>query len=298
MDTEINTSPVAAEPIAGVSANQTARDAYLAEFREHSALLSADLRAFETVAPGTDEQQLTHRLHRAARAIRGAGFFGWTKISDLAQKIENAIVPAYDTDMSVKRFRIRVLTVAAERLRGLLETPEKSNQIEIPDALKAISRINQLDAYRSKVLNRVPDPETVPSNEELRFLVAEDEAGTRHLLKTFLSRYGRCDVALDGEEAVEKFCTALKRNRGYHLICMDVQMPKMSGREAVQRVRVAEASRGISPLARTKIIMTTAINEMDEVIRCFQEFSDHYMVKPIGLANLLRQLKTYRLIAE
>ena len=35
----------------------------------------------------------------------------------------------------------------------------------------------------------------------MKSLVAEDDATSRKLLQAFLSRYGGCDIALDGEEA-------------------------------------------------------------------------------------------------
>jgi DNA-binding response OmpR family regulator len=42
--------------------------------------------------------------------------------------------------------------------------------------------------------------------------------------------------------------------------------------------------------------MTTAVDDVKEVVRCFKALCDSYLVKPIDLAKLLSQMKTYRLI--
>jgi response regulator RpfG family c-di-GMP phosphodiesterase len=42
--------------------------------------------------------------------------------------------------------------------------------------------------------------------------------------------------------------------------------------------------------------MTTAVRDFKEVIRCFQELCDAYLMKPINLAKLLRQMRSWQLI--
>ena len=73
-------------------------------------------------------------------------------------------------------------------------------------------------------------------------------------------------------------------------------MPEMDGREAVRHVRGIEEAHGIFSNAGAKIIMTTAVTDLKEVIRCFQELCDCYLVKPIDLTQLLSQLKSFQLI--
>jgi two-component system chemotaxis response regulator CheY len=77
---------------------------------------------------------------------------------------------------------------------------------------------------------------------------------------------------------------------------MDIMMREMDGREAVRQVRALEEFQGISSTYGVKIIMTTAITDIKEVIRCFQELCDAYLMKPIDLAELLRQMKYYNLV--
>ena len=124
----------------------------------------------------------------------------------------------------------------------------------------------------------------------------EDDFVSRLLLQTFLSRYGECHVAVNGREAVEAFRSALEQNRSYDLICMDILMPEMDGREAVRQVRDLEKARGILSTQGARIIMTTAVNDLKEVSRCFQELCDAYLVKPIDLGKLLSRMKACQLV--
>ena len=48
-------------------------------------------------------------------------------------------------------------------------------------------------------------------------------------------RYGECHVAANGREAVEAFRAASEDRTDMILVCMDIMMPEMDGREAVRR---------------------------------------------------------------
>jgi two-component system chemotaxis response regulator CheY len=87
----------------------------------------------------------------------------------------------------------------------------------------------------------------------------------------------------------------LEQGLKYDLICMDIMMPEMDGREAVRQVRALEESHGIFSSSGAKIVMTTAVEEIKEVIHCFQELCDAYLMKPIDLAQLLSLMKSYQL---
>ena len=96
---------------------------------------------------------------------------------------------------------------------------------------------------------------------------------------------------------MEAFRSALERGQPYDLICMDIMMPEMDGREAVRQMRALEEAHGILSTSGAKIIMTTAVDDVKEVIRCFQELCDAYLMKPIDLGKLLGHMKSYRLVS-
>jgi len=41
--------------------------------------------------------------------------------------------------------------------------------------------------------------------------------------------------------------------------------------------------------------MLTSVEDMKEMIGCFEDFSDAYLIKPVSLVSLLRHLKSYQL---
>jgi two-component system chemotaxis response regulator CheY len=128
----------------------------------------------------------------------------------------------------------------------------------------------------------------------MKSLVAEDDATSRTLLKAFLSRYGGCDIALNGKEAVNAVVLALQGHREYDLICMDLRMPQMDGQEAIREIRRQEAAADISKPA--KIIVTTIHTDTDSIAGALLVRCNAYLVKPIETAKLKKELKALGLI--
>jgi len=71
----------------------------------------------------------------------------------------------------------------------------------------------------------------------------------------------------------------------------------MDGREAVRQIRALEVAHGILSTSGVKIVMTTAVEEVAEVMRCFQELCDAYLMKPIDLEQLRGHMRAFHLIA-
>lgn len=131
----------------------------------------------------------------------------------------------------------------------------------------------------------------------LRMLLVEDDFASRLVLQTFLSRYGTCHVALNGGEAVEACREAAGRGEKYDLICMDIMMPDVDGIEAVRQIRALEEAQGIRSTSGTKIIMTTALDDVREVGRSYHELCDAYLVKPVDLSRVLLKMHAWNLVS-
>lgn len=123
----------------------------------------------------------------------------------------------------------------------------------------------------------------------MKSLVAEDDATNRKLLQAFLCRFGQCDIALDGKQAVEAASLALKSRQSYDLICMDLRMPVMDGQQAIREIRKQEAAAGVADFS--KIIVTTAHTDTESVTGALQGRCSSYLVKPIDIAKLQAELK-------
>ena len=95
----------------------------------------------------------------------------------------------------------------------------------------------------------------------MRILIAEDDYASRRFMQNFLSRYGECDVTVDGKEALDAFLMALEEKEPYDLICLDIMMPLLDGYEVLRAIREKEKEEQISEEEESKVIMTTALGD-------------------------------------
>jgi two-component system chemotaxis response regulator CheY len=271
-------------------------DQYLTESAEHLAVVERCLLSIEKGGAELDKE-LVNRALRAMHSIQGgAGVFDLVKISAMARQIEDKLALVRSREMVPTPDRVRVLLRATDRLHELLRSPGESDQADIAEVMAALSRLN-VDQAASPAERAGSTAEPGRGSGKLRTLLVEDDFASRLLLQTFLSRYGECHVAVNGREAVETFRYGLERGQRYDLICMDIMMPEMDGREAVRQVRALEEEHGIRSTNGAKIIMTTAVEDIKEVFHCFHELCDTYLTKPIDLSVLLSQMKAFHLVA-
>jgi two-component system chemotaxis response regulator CheY len=130
----------------------------------------------------------------------------------------------------------------------------------------------------------------------MRALIVEDDFTSRVLLQELLRGYGAVHVAVNGREAVDAVRSALESSEPYDLICLDIMMPESDGQTALREIRSIEDQGGIQGLARSKIVMTTALRDKDNVGTAFREQCDGYLVKPIHKERLVSQLRDLGLI--
>lgn len=126
----------------------------------------------------------------------------------------------------------------------------------------------------------------------MRFLIVDDDRACCELLRATLSPYATCDLALDGNEAIEAVRLALEDGAPYDLICLDIMMPKTDGHEALEAIRALEKRFGIYGSDGATVIMTTALHDSKHCIRSFREGCEYYYTKPIAPDELLARIRT------
>ncbi len=113
-----------------------------------------------------------------------------------------------------------------------------------------------------------------------RILVAEDTPDSRRLLELILAGDGvQVETACQGQEAFDKALHSHQAGIPFDLIVMDMEMPVLSGYDAVQRLRAAGY--------RQPIIALTAHVLAGDREKCLAVGCDAYAVKPIDRQTLL-----------
>lgn len=262
---------------------------YLAECLDLLVSVEADLIAIQEGGADVD-LELVNRSLRSVHWVSGkAGVFYLGKVRALAQQTEDVLALVRSRHLIPAPEHVLVLLRAVDRLRGLIEDPGASDEADILEITTALAGLRA--GYTTHGAGQAQGDGT-----PLRMLLVEDDFDSRLLMQTFLSNYGECHVAVNGKEAVSAFRSVLEHGKRYDLICMDVMMPEMDGREAVRQVRALEEEYGILSSSGAKIIMTTAVDDVKEVVRCFHDLCDGYLTKPVDAAQLVGQMRAYQLV--
>ncbi len=264
------------------------QETYLAECAEHLATFETDLLALQKLGGEIDEE-IANRLLRAMHSVRGVIFFDLATVGKVAHQIEEVLMLIRSRQIILTPDGLGLLLGATDRLRELLQNHGTSNYAEVAELMADLDGMS----LHEPVSAGGQEPQ---GGSRLRILLVEDDVPSRLVLHSFLSRYGDCRIAVNGTKAVDAVRATLERGQKYDLICMDIMMPELNGIDAVRQIRALEEAHGFSAASGERIIMTTAVNDMREVIQCFQEFCGAYLLKPIDLQELLTYMRFSRLI--
>jgi signal transduction histidine kinase/DNA-binding response OmpR family regulator/putative methionine-R-sulfoxide reductase with GAF domain len=116
------------------------------------------------------------------------------------------------------------------------------------------------------------------SDADAALLVVDDIEDNRFALSRRLARQGYLNVttAADGRQALE-----LLASRPFDLVLLDIMMPNVNGYEVLAEMKANELLRHIP------VIMISAVDEIDSVIRCIELGAEDYLPKPFN-PTLLR----------
>jgi diguanylate cyclase (GGDEF)-like protein len=115
----------------------------------------------------------------------------------------------------------------------------------------------------------------------VRILIADDDPDIRDVLKLTLAEENYTILeAADGEEALK-----IITNKPLDLVLLDYKMPKLDGRQVVQRVK-----RDLL-LRHLPIIMVTGKRELEDKIVGLDAGADDYITKPFEPKELLARIR-------
>ena len=113
---------------------------------------------------------------------------------------------------------------------------------------------------------------------DAKILVVDDNDDNRFALTRRLNRQGYANVVVAerGRQALE-----LLHASPFDLLLLDIMMPEMNG------YRVLEAIKASAKLRDIPVVMISAVDEIDSVVRCIELGAEDYLPKPFN-ATLLR----------
>ncbi|BBA70755.1 GGDEF domain-containing protein [Geobacter sulfurreducens] len=123
----------------------------------------------------------------------------------------------------------------------------------------------------------------------MRILIADDDVTSRTMLTGLMKRWGYDVVeAIDGAQAWEE----LQKSDAPKLAVLDWVMPVMDGVEVIRLVRARSAEH------LPYILLLTAKNGTDDVIRGLDAGADDYVGKPFSLGELRARIQVGRRTVE
>lgn len=133
----------------------------------------------------------------------------------------------------------------------------------------------------------------------LRCLLVDDDDFSRAMLALQLKQYAVCDIAVDGNEGVDKFRKSIEEGNPYDLIFLDIVMPGLDGHGAAKAIRQIEADRGIPVDKGINIIVMSSLSTPQDIIQAYVSAqSAAHLVKPVSPEKLIKTLKKLELITE
>jgi len=134
---------------------------------------------------------------------------------------------------------------------------------------------------------------------KMKILIAEDDFITRRAIKKMMQRYGGCDEAVNGQEAVDSFYMAWEEGEPYDLVFMDIMMPIKDGHQALQEIRNFEESNGVSGAKETKVIMLSALDDPKNVVQAFYlGGATTYLVKPVSSERIYEAIRNIKVTSR
>jgi len=186
----------------------------------------------------------------------------------------------------------RIVPGDVAKLYDALQEPRKKivaaiSGLELPEAVgdgafnadlkKILSAAERLAPEPAQPATLEPEPAAAPAAPaaeaapaQARILIVDDGAENRDVLRRRLEREGHAvETAENGRRALD-----LVAQRPYDLVLLDVLMPELDGYAVLDALKGSPATRDIP------VIMISALDELEGIVRCIERGAEDYLHKP------------------
>jgi class 3 adenylate cyclase/CheY-like chemotaxis protein len=210
--------------------------------------------------PEAFHRRLRHDLRTPLNAIKG---YSELLIEDMAERGETPL-----------RADLAKLKANADQLLGQIDAMVALARGQ-GDDLGDDGRTKQAAIVADVLRTVAPLPANRTLSEAIRsssILVVDDNASNRDVLERRLTRRGhRVATAKDGASGLD-----LATTQQFDLILLDLILPEMSGFEVLRRLKATEQTSDIP------VIVISALDELDSVVRCIEAGAEDYLSKPVN----------------
>jgi CheY-like chemotaxis protein len=120
-------------------------------------------------------------------------------------------------------------------------------------------------------------PSSTPASS---LLVVDDNSMNRLMLSRYLAKLGyQATLVENGRQALEKL-----QGKPFDLVLLDVQMPEMDGYQVLEQLKADPRLRDIP------VIMISAVEELESVVKCIELGAQDYLPKPFNPVLLRARL--------
>jgi phosphoserine phosphatase RsbU/P len=168
------------------------------------------------------------------------------------------------------------IQIAARQLLSLIDHSLSDEAFHLTSTGLVTTTIEKSETpkFHSPAHQESPD---LPAGVTGRILVVDDNEENREMLAKRLERQGHQTApAADGRQALERLAA-----EKFDLVLLDVMMPEMDGYTALCHMK-ADAK-----LRHVPVIMISALDEIESVVRCIEAGAEDYLPKPFN-PTLLR----------
>jgi class 3 adenylate cyclase len=164
---------------------------------------------------------------------------------------------------------------AAEALRGgVAEAGDGARLADLDRIRSAIGRLDDLLGHASPARPKAEPVTSVPAGEPTApravILVVDDSEDNRDMLARRLRRQGYEVLTADGGRAA----LSMLAETSVDLVLLDVMMPDLDGYAVLERLKADPTRRDIP------VLMISALDDLDSVVRCIQLGAEDYLGKP------------------
>src|SRR6266513_820286 len=119
-----------------------------------------------------------------------------------------------------------------------------------------------------------------PSTRASSLLVVDDTSMNRIVLSRYITKLGyQATLAENGRQALNKL-----QSEPFDLVLLDVQMPEMDGYQVLEHLKADPGLRDMP------VIMISAVEEIESVVRCIELGAQDYLPKPFNPVLLRARL--------